>query len=420
MRVLGVGNYGDLGSIYTRLAAEGHEVRVHIADVGSRGVLGGLIDHTELDPGLAWVGDGLVLFEDSGWGELQDRLRARGVRVIGGSAFGDRLEEDREAGQQLLRDHGMQTLPSPVFTSFEDAIAHVRARRGRYVLKFHSTELTSDANYVGMLDDGEDVIAMLARHAASWEGPIALSLMAHVEGVETGLGAFFDGNSFVGPINLDWEHKRFFPGDVGELTGEMGTVVTYRGGDTLFAATLARLAPSLRAARHVGYVNLNTIIDERGVWPLELTTRFGYPGFAILSELFAEDCGAVLDGVARGRTFQTHDGFAVGVVLTVPPFPYHHGYDELGKGLPIFIPPDVPPRCIHLGEVARVDGQLVTAGQVGYAMVVTGQGPDVAAAQRTAYRWVRRIAIPNVRYRIDIGDRLRARGLDALQTFGWL
>jgi phosphoribosylamine--glycine ligase len=419
VKVLGIGNYDDLGSIYLRLVAEGHDVRVHVAAEDSRDVLVGLLAfEPDLHAGLAWVGrDGLILVEDLGWGELQDRLRAEGRHVVGGSAFGDRLEGDRAFGQAFLRELGMTTLPAHTFDSFADAIAFVEAHPARYVVKFHGSDLPSDANYVGMWDDGADVLATLIRHRDRWPDPPAFSLMAHVEGVETGLGAFFDGERFVGPINLDWEHKRFFAGDVGELTCEMGTVVTYRGGEKLFAHTLARAAPALAAARHVGYVNLNTIINADGVWPLELTCRFGYPGFAILSALFREPCGDILRGM---RAFATYDGYAVGVVLTVPPFPYHHGYEELGKGLAIHIPPHADRGHLHFGEVAQVGGALITAGQVGYVMVATGRGDTLEEAQAAAYALARSIAIPNVRFRNDIGDRLRTTGLAELRRLGWL
>ena len=47
MRILGIGDYNDFGSLYLRLAAEGHEVRVHIAEEGSRDVLAGMVEQTD-------------------------------------------------------------------------------------------------------------------------------------------------------------------------------------------------------------------------------------------------------------------------------------------------------------------------------------------------------------------------------------
>lgn len=433
MRVLGVGNYNDLGSVYLQLVREGHDVRVHIAEDGSRDVLAGLVSRTDAwEAELPWVReagqDGLIVFEEVGRGEQQDALRADGFRVVGGSAYGDRLEEDRMFGQRTLADLGLRTLPTRELASIEEGIAFVTREPRRYVLKFNGSWLESEMNYVGSRNDGADVVAVLRRHLLNVDPDddeaTSFVLMDHVRGIETGLGAFFDGTRFVGPVNLDWEHKRFFPGDLGELTGEMGTVVTYRGGERLFEATLAKLAPRLRDAHHVGYVNLNTIINDDGIWPLELTCRFGYPGFAILSSLFADPLGTTLSRIARGTatSFDTHDGYAVGVVLTVPPFPYHHGYEEISKGLPIILG-DLDDReraNVHLGEVALEQGELVTAGQIGYVMVVTGRGPTIEAAQRAAYELVQKIAIPNVRYRNDIGDALRSRGVAELTRLGWL
>jgi len=429
VRVLGIGTHCDLGDLYQRLLASGHEVRVHVSDPDSADILLGIVPRGHgLEMDLAWVkqADGLVVFESTGRGEHQDKLRRRGFRVVGGSALGDRLELDRAFGQHAFRQAGLGVAPSHEVSGWDEAIAFVERRPARYVLKFSGEGFASTRTYVGMMDDGRDLLASLRTQKRLWtldEVP-AMVLMDHVMGVEVGVGAYFNGRRFLRPANLDWEHKRFFPGDLGELTGEMGTVVTYRGAERLFDATLARLEPLFRDARHVGYVNLNLMVNEEGVFPLELTCRFGYPGFAILSALHTEPWSAVLERLADGgdRDVATREGYAVGVVITVPPFPYPDGYARLSKGAPITFYPldDLDRASMHYGEVAKVDGELVTAGQIGYVMVVTGAGDDVETARREALARVRKVVVPNMRYRNDIGERLVREDLGRLKRLGWM
>jgi phosphoribosylamine--glycine ligase len=273
--------------------------------------------------------------------------------------------------------------------------------------------------FVGELDDGRDVAAFL-RTVVLPQGE-SFVLMDHVQGVETGIGAYFNGERFLRPACVDWEHKRFFAGDLGELTGEMGTVATFDGSDALFEATLKPLEAVLRAAGHVGYVNLNTIINEQGIWPLEFTCRFGYPGFAVLEPLQALGWGELFAVMIRreARGFPTVPGFSVCVVLSTPPFPYSRKDVAAPVGLPVMVD-GVEPEHLHWGEVGMEGDTIVTAGLYGWTAVVTGTGQTIGEARASAYDRAARIRVPNVRYRLDIGDKLLAREFAALEQWGWL
>jgi phosphoribosylamine--glycine ligase len=431
MRFLGVGDYCDLGSLYLRLIEEGHEVKVSIANPLCRGTLAGMVEQTpdwrgELDWIRASGRNGIILFENvaENRGELQDMLRKDGFGVIGGSAYGDRLENDRAYAQRVLAAAGLSIGRIWEFADRGAALAFLDATPGRYVLKFNGPEAAID-NYVGRLDDGRDVRAFLRKLARPEALRASLVLMEYIEGIEMGVGAYFDGEKFLAPACLDWEHKRFFPGDLGELTGEMGTVVTYARSRRFFELTLGRMETLLRDHGHRGYVNLNTIVNERGIWPLEFTCRFGYPGFAILTPLqktpWCDILAAMIDG--SRSTFAAHPGFSVGIVLTMPPFPYPRSQVDEPVGLPVLFEgelSDEQRRNLHYCELALEGGELVTSGMYGWAMVVTGVGDSIASAQQRANELADRVLIPNVRYRRDIGARLIAGDHTRVENLGLL
>lgn len=413
MRVLGITETCDLGSLYMRLLAEGHDVRVSVSEPLAEGTMAGFVPRTaDWRAELGWIreaaADGVIIFEAVGFGELQDQLRRDGFNVIGGSALGDKLENDRAFAFELLARHGLNIAPVCEFGSAGDAIANLEARPRRCVFKLCAS---AGDTFVGALDDGSDIAGLLDVRPPP--GGERFILMDHVTGVETGVGAYFNGQRFLQPACLDWEHKRFFAGNMGEQTGEMGTVATFTGSARLFDATLAPLEPMLREAGHVGWVNLNTIINDQGVWPLEFTCRFGYPGFAILTPLQETAWGDLFAAMVSRSTsgFATRPGFSVGIVLTLPPFPYPRPQVEEPVGLPVLFDgelTDADRTNLHYCELGLENGELVTSGMYGWAMVVTGVGDSIASAQQRANSLADRVLIPNVRYRRDIGDRLMA------------
>ena len=418
MRILAVGARVELGDLYLNLMREGHEVRVHALDPAYAGAFGGLVEMVDDWRGaLPWVGrNGLLLFERVGDGAIQDALRKDGYRVIGSSGLGDRLEYDRAYGQQALRDAGLRTAVTHSFPTASEAAAWLRANPGRTVLKYHNN---AKASFVGDDRAARDVLFQLQR------GPQgAVMLMPRLEGVEVGVGAYFNGERFLRPACIDFEHKRFFNGERGEMTGEMGTLLAYQQENRIFDATLAKLEPLLRTTSHLGWVNLNMIANDDGLWPLEFTCRFPYPGFAILAPLqlagWSDLFGRILD---RAPTFPASTDWSVGIVLTIPPWP-----DELPGAKPEDDPPMFyvePPEAdelihYHLSDVRLENGQLLARRRTGYPMVVTGTGPTVPEAQHAATARARNVIAPNLRWRTDIGDRFIAGEGEKLQALGWL
>lgn len=426
MRFLGIGDSCDLSALYLRLLAEGHEVKIYIAEPLCRSTLAGLVTQTaDWRSELAWIRaagkDGIILFENTAKsrGELQDQLRREGYGVIGGSGYGDRLENDRAFAQAVLQKIGLSTCPIHRFSNRDAALGFLSEHPGRYVLKFDGALPT----FVGELSDGRDVRAFLA--GVRLKDTDSFVLMRHVEGIEMGVGAYFDGDRFLQPSCLDWEHKRFFPGDLGELTYEMGTVVTYERTSRFHALTLGRMEGLLRDGGYCGYINLNTIVNDSGIWPLEFTCRFGYPGYAILDPLQETAWGDLFYAMVTrsAETFITRPGFSVGIVLTTPPFPYSRPAIDEPIGLPILFDEtltEADRRHIHFCEVGLHNGQLATSGAYGWTMVVTGLGSTIARAQQRAIALTEKVFVPNVRYRRDIGSRLIARDLQQVEKLGLL
>ena len=223
-----------------QLTKAGHQVKFFTKSQNEKDVGDGFVEKVDAwEPLKDWAE--VIVFDDIGFGELAEKLRAEGKAVVGGSVYTDKLENDREFGQKELTEAGVNTLQSWNFTSFDEAIEFVKKTPDRYVIKpSGSAQNEKELLFVGEEEDGKDVEQVLEHYKQKWSNKIKFFQIQEYEtGVEVGIGAFFNGRDFVHPININFEHKRLFPKNIGPSTGEMGcyddkTEVLTREGWKLF------------------------------------------------------------------------------------------------------------------------------------------------------------------------------------------
>src|SRR5207249_6871562 len=175
------------------------------------------------------------------------KLRGEGKLVVGGSSYTDRLENEREFGQDELKSVGVNTLPSWNFNSFDAGVDFVRKNPDRYVIKPSGrAQNEKELLFVGQEEDGKDVLLVLEHYKRNWSNKIKIfQIQKYANGVEVAVGAFFNGKDFVYPINVNFEHKRLFPNDIGPSTGEMGTSMYWTRNSPLFDNTLLKAKEKL-------------------------------------------------------------------------------------------------------------------------------------------------------------------------------
>ncbi len=415
---------GLVGDIAWQVLKEGHEVRYFIGDEQEKDIADGFVPKTEdWEKDVDWAD--VIVFDDTlGQGERAQQLRARGKAVVGGSPYTDRLEDDRSFGQEELKKAGISIIPYREFDNFDEAIAHVAENPGRYVIKPSGAAGNVKRRlFVGDEEDGQDVIRMLEAYKKAFSDEIKVfQLQKRVVGVEVAVGAFFNGKSFVYPINVNFEHKKLFPGNSGPPTGEMGTTMFWSEPNRMFTETLLKMEGRLAEEGYVGYIDVNCIVNSNGIYPLEFTSRFGYPTIFIQQEGMITPIGLFLWDLAHGADpkLKVKSGFQVGVRIVMPPFPFDDDatFESFSKNAVIVFKRGTPEE-VHIEDVKIVEGQWLVAGTSGVVLTVVGLGQTMKQAQAQCYSRVRNILIPNMYYRDDIGERW-AEDSDKLHNWGYL
>jgi len=404
MRFKLVSKDGDFLPMLSRLQQEGHEVMAYIESDRAQKMYDGILPKVsgplELDIGF----DDIVLFDMVGGGASADTLKQKGYKVIGGGGFNDMIELDRRAGDYFMNEHGLKTPESMAFYDFESARQFLFENPKRYVFKPNGN-LDTDLTYVSR--STEDMIRMLPYLEKRCPDNIGFELQEYIDGIEMSTEAWFNGREFLLPLNSTMEEKPLMVGDIGPNTGCMGNVVWWWPEDVsqiLVDSLFRGMEGALREEGYVGPLDINAIWTPEGPYALEFTARFGYDAIQASSRLIALPFGEFLAGLEGMSAIPTIEGYAVAVRVSIPPYPHEGDV------------PDVPVGGIgednrdevYLSDVQNTPEGFLCAGADGYVLSVAANSQRLSQAISRAYQVIDGLIIPNMQYRLDVGERVAA------------
>lgn len=422
-KFLFVSRWGESLDIINSIKLEGHDVKMFIEDKASKEIGYGFVNKvSHWEKHVDWAD--IIVFDYTGYGKIASELRSQGKLVIGGTEYTDMLELDRNFGQSELKKHKIKVIPFKEFMSFNDAIQYIKVNPNTYVMKpCGETQELKQLLFVGSDDEGLDVIRILKAYEKSWGNDFGnFQLQRKVKGVEVSIAAFFNGHEFIYPINITFEHKKLFPKELGVSTGEMGTSMFWTKDSPIFEATLLKFQSTLAKHNFIGHIDINCIVNGNGIYPLEFTSRFGYPQIFIQRAGINEPMGELFFKLASKKQFKINvkKGFQVGAFIVVPPFPYDDKktFNLFSKDAVVVFKKNGK-EGVHPMHLKKVNDEWLITGNTGIAVLVTGLGNTMKDAQKMMYNRISNVIINNAYYRTDIGDRW-SEDSDKLWSWGLL
>ena len=415
-----------------RAEAQGHEVRWFLGpdklNGGGRYVVGDGLLHKIPDfrSSMKWA-DLILNSDNSKYTHELEGYRQRGFPLFCANIECTEWELDRMKGQEILERCGIPCLESIPFKRYDEAMAHQMANLDtRYVSK-PCADVDKSLSYVSK--GACDMLFMLEHWKSLRKKPVPFIFQPFFPGIEMAVGGWMGRDGFAHCVLENFEFKKFMNDDKGVNTGEQGTAMKYVSCDDSLLAqkVLLPLESELIRNGYTGYIDVAVMINDKGeICPLEFTSRHGWPLFQIQQALHPDVANWMLDLLEGKDTFQPYDDVAVGVVVTMPEFPYSHLTRKEVTGFPVWgITPqnryNIHPAEMMLGEGYNAEGKkepmMVSAGD--YLLVASGTASTVSKAKDRAYKIIDGLEIPNSpMYRTDIGCRLEKQ-LPKLQSLGY-
>jgi phosphoribosylamine-glycine ligase len=187
----------------------------------------------------------------------------------------------------------------------------------------------------------------------------------------------------------------------------------------------------LRKNNYHGQFDINSILTKDHAYPLEATSRFGYPQFELQTEFHASPWHKFLKAIADGKDFNLKwdKGYGVVNLVACPPFPYKtHNKKLCIENTEVIFEKKMKNNDwdhIHFNEVKMVKNssgkeRYFICENGGYVLHVSERDKTVSGANKKIKSLIDKVIIPKMFYRTDIGFKFMEEDQKKLKEWGWI
>lgn len=345
---------------------------------------------------------------------LQQEEALKGLKIVGPTASGARLEGSKEFAKEFMLRHNIPTGKSITVTkeNLEETLKYMERLASPYVLKADGLAGGKGVIITEELEEARQSLSDLITKKKFGEASEKVLIEEFLNGIEVSFFVLTDGTDYrILPEAKDY--KRIGEKDTGLNTGGMGAISPVIFADRAFKEKVNEriIRPTIEGLKsegidYCGFIFFGLMNVNGEPYVIEYNVRMGDPETEAVLPRIKTDLLSLLVAAADGTLVDTeieYERFTAATVVYVS-----RGYPEFyEKGHAIDIKDTKAVLPFHAGT-KKEDSQLITNG--GRVMALTGLGNNLGEALSKAYAGGNEITWEGKKYRADIGFDLKALG----------
>lgn len=389
------------------------EVIVAPGNPGMEGTLSVRIDIPEsIDDQAKWIAslepDCVVIGPEKPLSQgLGDRLREKGIAVVGPTREAARIESSKVFAKRRMESAGIPTAEYRIVSNSSETRDLCREWGFPVVLKADGLAQGKGVSVIHDPDELEDALDRFFVKKEFKDAQETVYMEKGLSGPEASFIVLTDGRKFL-PFPVARDYKRIGDGDRGPNTGGMGAVTPLDfwtesdQNDACHIIERCLWSLSKIGTPFVGFLYAGLMKTKDGLRVLEFNARFGDPEAQVLVPAAGDAFPDLIMSAAKGNlesNIRMSHGTRIAVVLASKGYP-----DNPESGFPldgIEAARTVSGARIYTAGVSLKDGRIVSSG--GRVLTATGEGSGLSDARKIAYEAIGKIRLQGGQYRRDIG-----------------